>query len=271
MTRLVAYGCSHTAGSELADHIMLDTDIKTCDELKRKYLSQGDTIPQAWEKMWKKFGFSVDPYDLFDQIWKTVKLKEIPFLDYGEDLNRSLTWVRYLAELRGHTAYMNMGQGGGSLEQCLYLLERNIAEGEVDPVLDEVIVQVPHPYRWIEFTKEGKVGTFYGYEIANYFNISWTYFQLLRHLKFLGVKYFFIEAPAWRLQADMKADHPIETDDSNRNILASVERWWQWIETNAIPTNDEFTPSPRLGGNHYFTETQKEIATHLSVVSGRFD
>ena len=79
MTRLVAYGCSHTAGSELADHIMLDTDIKTCDELKRKYLSQGDTIPQAWEKMWKKFGFSVDPYDLFDQIWKTVKLKEIPF------------------------------------------------------------------------------------------------------------------------------------------------------------------------------------------------
>ena len=40
----------HTAGSELADHIMLDTDIKTCDELKRKYLSQGDTIPQAWEK-----------------------------------------------------------------------------------------------------------------------------------------------------------------------------------------------------------------------------
>ena len=151
MTRLVAYGCSHTAGSELADHIMLDTDIKTCDELKRKYLSQGDTIPQAWEKMWKKFGFSVDPYDLFDQIWKTVKLKEIPFLEYGEDLNRSLTWVRYLAELRGHTAYMNMGQGGGSLEQCLYLLERNIAEGwKIQDLLEAAPNAKTMPQIWLD-------------------------------------------------------------------------------------------------------------------------
>ena len=271
MSRLVAYGCSHTAGSELADHIMLGTDIKTCDGIKRKHLTQGDTIPQAWEKMWKQFGFSVDPYDLFDQIFKTIKLKEIPFLEYGEDLNRSLTWVRYLAELRGHSSYLNQGIGGCNLEQCLYALERDIMEGEVDPELDEVIVQVPHPYRWIEFSYEGQVSTFHQYDIANYFNITWTYYQLLRHLRFLKAKYFFIEAPAWRLQADMKSDHPLEIDDTNRRIFSAFERCWQWIQTNAIPTDDEFTPSPRLGGNHYFTETQKEIATHLSIVSGRFD
>ena len=53
MTRLVGYGCSHTAGSELADHIMLDTDIKTCDELKRKYkeIGLGKNMEKSWVQL----------------------------------------------------------------------------------------------------------------------------------------------------------------------------------------------------------------------------
>ena len=89
-------------------------------------------------------------------------------------------------------------------------------------------------------------------------------FSVVETLEILeSAKYFFIEAPAWRLQSDMKADHPIETDDSNRNILATVERWWQWIQTSAITTDDEFTPSPRLGGNHILQKHKRNCDTFI--------
>ena len=72
MTRLVAYGCSHTAGAELADHIMLGTDIETVNKLKARYISEGDTIPQAWEKIWKIYGYAVDPYSKFGNIFRSI-------------------------------------------------------------------------------------------------------------------------------------------------------------------------------------------------------
>ena len=40
--RIVAFGCSHTAGSELADHIMLNKSLEETNELKNKLSSQTD-------------------------------------------------------------------------------------------------------------------------------------------------------------------------------------------------------------------------------------
>ena len=264
MTRLVAYGCSHTAGAELADHIMLGTDIETVNKLKARYISEGDTIPQAWEKIWKIYGYAVDPYSKFGNIFRSISLKEVPHLEHGEDICRSLTWVRYLAELRGHTHYMNHGFGGGSLELCLYLLEEDIMDGSIDITKDEIILQVPHPYRWLELQFDSMHKTVTPYEWGNYWNITWNYYHLLRHMKLLGVKYIFIEAPSSRLQSETKADNPDTGEIGGTRRKEVFDKYWQWIGENAIPTNDEFTPNPRHAGNHYYTETQKEIAEHLN-------
>tara|TARA_R100001463_G_scaffold111327_2_gene166197 strand:- start:359 stop:1168 length:810 start_codon:yes stop_codon:yes gene_type:complete len=264
MTRLVSYGCSHTSGAELADHIMLGTDIETVDKLKSKYISGGDTLPQAWKKIWNEYGFSFDPYSKFDDIFRSVSLKEIPHLESGEDICRSLTWVRYLTELRGHTHYINRGFGGGSLELCVYLLEGDIIDGIIDTKKDEVIVQVPHPYRWMELDFDGMHKTITPYEQGNYWNMTWSYYQLLRHIKLLGVKYFFIEKPTWRLRNEIREDNFDSWSNPINNNKELFAKYWNWIGENAIPTNDEFYSNPKHAGEHYYTETHKLMAENLN-------
>ena len=57
MTRLVAYGCSHTGGNELADHIVLKQPREKVDIVKSSY-GQGN-----WDKIFDYFGFDSDPMD----------------------------------------------------------------------------------------------------------------------------------------------------------------------------------------------------------------
>ena len=81
--------------------------------------------------------------------------------------------------------------------------------------------------------------------------------ETLEHLHNMGVKFFFIESPPLRMRDQVRSDvdHPIETDDSNRNILEPLN--WNGFKQMLYTTDDEFTPSSRHGNNHYFERNTK--------------
>ena len=284
MTRLVGYGCSFTAGAELADHDMLGCDIETIDNLKRQGL--------VWDEIWKKLGHDVDPFADFHDLFRTVKLEEIPNLKEGEDICRSRSWVRYLAELRGHDRYKNHAQGGTSLTTAIYFLETDIINGWVNPDEDEIIVQVPHIYRWMTFDIDGNFSQIrpenifesmikfkqehdnnfmvsesaYLVNEMNYWNLTWRYYQQLKHLHNMGVKFFFIESPPLRMRDQVVSDVDI-SQKAHEYVREDFEKYWNWIDSNAIDTKpvwQNWTRSKRHGNNHYFERTQIDIARYLN-------
>ena len=278
MTRLVAYGCSHTGGNELADHIVLKQPREKVDIVKSSY-GQGN-----WDKIFDYFGFDSDPMDEMEfDIFRYIDITRIEELHCGEDLNRSLSWVRYLAEMRGFSHYKNRGYGGASLEHCLFFLENDLMNREVSLDLDEIIVQVPHPYRWLSFKHDGEFttlrptqlfslpigsdGTTYGtkpdinsfqtHEL-NIYNITWRYYKSMKQLKQLGGNFFFIE----KTPEDIKNDLYLDCDETPS--FEWVEYCWNWIIENCIKTGCYYDTDDKHGWGHYGTDVHYDIARDLN-------
>jgi len=99
--RVVAYGCSLTAGTELGDHIILGKTISEVDTLKREWGLQ----------RWQQF----------------ERLRGL------EEEGRKRAWPAHLARAMG-CGYLNLGQSGASLDQCL-LRMKNQLHNETDLII----------------------------------------------------------------------------------------------------------------------------------------
>ena len=279
MTRLVGYGCSYTCGTELSDHILLNQPRNVVDDVKRKF-GHG-----SWKKILDHFGFEYDPIkkgeDISGSPYRWHNVNEKISSPISEDLNRSLTWVRYLAELRGHSHYKNRGNGGASLEHVLWCLEEDIINGEIDLEKDKIIVQVPHPYRLFSFKNNGTPkskmpsGIFEGFEknespvnLENFnsFNVTWKYYRDLRTLNTLGIPFFFLEVPPRNLEKNMHYDSIAGKETAERTVDVSwMDKCWDWIVDNSVYVYSGFgIAQPRHGWLHYFTEEHINIAEELN-------
>ena len=266
MTKLVGYGCSFTAGSEIVDHKFLGTTRTRLDQIKI------DKGRGTWKEILLHFGLDHDPMDhkLSKDIFRTMDISKRGDLFHAEDLSRSLTWVRYLAEMRGHSHYKNRGLGGVSLEHCLFFIEDDINRGFIDLDKDEIIVQVPHPYRWMSWKYDGKFETISpnhlfivntgsnGNHEMNIHSVTWKMYQLLRRLDDMGIKFFFIEHPPQKHFKDLRQDN------QNLDIDDWVEPFWNWVFDNCIQTPGWDDTDDKHGWGHYGTKTHYEIAEYLN-------
>tara|TARA_B110000902_G_scaffold175436_1_gene199124 strand:- start:44 stop:1009 length:966 start_codon:yes stop_codon:yes gene_type:complete len=313
MTRLVGYGCSNTAGDELTDHLILKTTAQKLDMVKREiggdrnlerlFLHQsqpGGSVQTVWEYLYHHFGFQYDPrldgMGITDPYaWQSVDTADdwaSKFPMQVEPYSRSLTWVRHLAEHGGYTQYMNRGQGGGSVEMCLYYLQTDLMSGAVNPAEDKIVVQVPHPYRWLGMDFDGDTYTIRPNDLMyktpidpkqpdelNFYTVSYRYCTALKHLKMLGAELFFIHQSPQALRRDVLEDNPVGLSSgpySGSLPYRLVQHQWEWVFDNAVDYNKDL-PTADISGNsergaegsvhgcgHYIAELQKEIGMSLS-------
>jgi hypothetical protein len=167
--RLIAYGCSFTAGDELADAIVLGMDEEEVDTLKRAGATRKDLYGDLRNKI--------------------------------EEHGKTLTWVRFVADHFG-VPYSNRAVGGGSIQQMVYRIERDYANGLIDED-DLVIVGVTSMFRWFQFDYTGhQMSWVFSFKSSgipglnrqleqhyiNDYNILWTYFVNLNYLQKLATE-----------------------------------------------------------------------------------
>ena len=144
-TRIVSYGCSFTAGSELTDHDIIGiTEEELLETIKKQ-----------------KFIGSREVYDYYKINYDTRK-KIL-------ESNRSKSWPNYIANYYG-IPLVNRARPGTSLSHATYSLLCDIHKKEIRPT-DLILIGITSPNRWFQFTEKGE--TFYGV-----FNRGWTF---LRH------------------------------------------------------------------------------------------
>ena len=94
--RLVVYGCSFTAGDELADALVLGMTEDEVDLLKRSGMSRQELYGKLHNECIRA--------------------------------GKTLTWARWLAD-HYNVPYSNRARGGGSLQQMVYRIERDYHNG----------------------------------------------------------------------------------------------------------------------------------------------
>src|SRR6056300_213786 len=113
--RIVAYGCSITAGTELGDHHVLGKTIAEVDTLKR---SLG---LQKWQQLELKYNL--------------------------QEEGRRRSWVAHLArELQ--CEYLNLAQSGSSIDQCLLRMKNQLHNAD-----DLIIVGLTYIQRALRFSE----------------------------------------------------------------------------------------------------------------------
>ena len=108
--RVVAYGCSWTAGSELMDHVHMGMSFEECNAIKKTYIATGKTH----ENMYK----FIDRYNINDPS--------------NLALNQRSSWAGQLAGLLGKPIE-NRAVGGSSLDQSYFELYKDYHEGKILP------------------------------------------------------------------------------------------------------------------------------------------
>lgn len=190
--RIIAYGCSFTAGDELADHIVIDTlSIDELDKIKRRYGNKN--ILKFREKYYTSEFIS-------NEEW---------FYEHGEfkhgqkiDLELSMAWPRWFAEIND-IDFVNRAWSGSSLEYCIYRYEEDLLLGKINHQEDLIVFSITSPARWHYFDNDGNPQRcLYGYSSAgwpsekfynifveqtfNYHQMYWDYFFHLKYIQLLN-------------------------------------------------------------------------------------
>lgn len=196
--KIVAYGCSFTAGDELGDAEGLGMTEDEVDTLKRSGITRR-------------------------QLYGSSSIE----LRCGE-LGRHQSWVRWLSE-KYSVPYSNRAVAGGSLQQMVFRIERDYRTGLIKDD-DLVLVGVTSMFRWFQFNHSGKELTWvFGYPIGNIdqynnvlienyvndYNILWTYYMHLNYLEMLSkqrnnIKLFHALAPFSRERSFTIKDENLE-------------------------------------------------------------
>jgi hypothetical protein len=129
--RIVAYGCSHTAGSELADHLFWHEPITAVelDKIKR--------------------GYNDNRTDFYNKNPRLCSLEAI-------GVQSQLSWAAQVAK-RLDVDFLNKGLSGGSMQSIVYLIERDFADGVISEN-DLILVGATSMDRWMYFSEEERFG-----------------------------------------------------------------------------------------------------------------
>lgn len=102
--RILAYGCSWTAGTELMDHVYLKITFDQCNKIKKHYIKPNRSL----EKM-SKF---IDDFKIAN----------------ADSLNRENSWAAHLAK-KLNKPFENRAQGGSGLDQIYFKIWSDYKNG----------------------------------------------------------------------------------------------------------------------------------------------
>lgn len=178
--RIVAYGCSFTAGGELGDRYLLpDLDVETINHYK------------------KDMGIVK-----FNEISEVIKNGGSL---YAEQKGRELAWPKKIADFFG-VECINRAQGGGSQQLSIYLLEEDLSTGFIRDT-DLILVGLTNKLRWFYLDNQGryKKPLLSGHNIyewpsplffeefvkhvSNNDNMTYAFFHTLKYLDLLSYQY----------------------------------------------------------------------------------
>jgi hypothetical protein len=121
INRIVAYGCSYTAGDELLDHEILGMSFDNCNKFKKQFATVLD----------------FNDYSLNGQtIFKLIQ---------HDARNRGVSWAGQLAKLSSKT-FENRAIGGSSIEEHYYSIVRDLSNNQIVQT-DLVLVGLTIPDR----------------------------------------------------------------------------------------------------------------------------
>lgn len=132
--RIVAYGCSHTAGSELVDHLFWHKPITATelDKIKRKWTADGRS---------GKFYLKNPSLQQYDQI---------------NEAGKKIAWPAQVAKRFG-VPIVNKAVPGNSMQGMIYSIEQDLYEGNISDN-DLVLIGATSMDRFLHFTKQEKNG-----------------------------------------------------------------------------------------------------------------
>lgn len=230
--RIVAYGCSFTAGDELPDAQILGISEDEIDTLKRSGISRRDL------------------YGKYDP--EIIKL------------GKTLSWVRWLSDRYG-VDYSNRAQGGGSLPQMVFRIERDLRIGNIRED-DLVLVGLTSMYRWFQFDNKGNEHSWvlsysldktakFNDALVNYYvndyNIVWLYYYNLNYLQMLSERH-----------PNIKMIHAISPFSSEKEFLIDNTQ----LKDDFKRTIDSFEIkniiNKKSGMADLYSHLSKEEATH---------
>ena len=204
--RVVAYGCSWTAGSELMDHVHMGVSFDKCNTIKKTYIATGKTH-ENMHKFIKK-------YDIGN-----------PTL---VDLNRRSSWAGQVASLLGKPLD-NRAEGGSSLDQIYFTLYNDFIKGNILDT-DLVLVGITTPYRVARFGYHGVGSVQLGYHfregkeedksLIELFNDDYLVYSYFKTLQLFGALKDKINI---RLQPVIKELYPHGTETFIFNIKHTRE------------------------------------------------
>jgi hypothetical protein len=133
--RIVAYGCSWTAGTELMDHVHMGVSFEECNAIKETYISKGNPHENV-HKFIEKYNINNKSLD---------------------ELNRRSSWAGQLASLLSKPIDHRAEVGAG-IDHIYFKLYNDLITGKILDT-DLVLVGITSPHRTINFGKHS-VGSF---------------------------------------------------------------------------------------------------------------
>jgi hypothetical protein len=175
--RIVVYGCSYTAGSELADHIV------TCPNMS---MNEIDTLKRSLGIM----------------EWNSKYLPGSDTDGRRTKVEHSFAWPNKLAK-HFEVPCLNRARSGSSLQYSQYLIDKDISDGVITDN-DLIIVGITSPNRWFYLDEKGEpqrpiMGYHWNWpsesfhkefvlEIYNTYFIAYNFYNSMRYLDMLSDK-----------------------------------------------------------------------------------
>lgn len=132
-TRMMFFGCSFTAGSELVDHELLGISFDECNKLKHEHTK-------------KKRGIG----EFQRYVIRTAKIDMKEYIDLGAVRAYGFKLCSKLG-----MEFKNYAVGGDSVENSLLSLYTAFCKGEIDPKTDVIFLGVTTPHRYMSFDERG--------------------------------------------------------------------------------------------------------------------
>jgi hypothetical protein len=134
--RIIAYGCSYTAGDEIMDHIVMGVSFEECNQTKLDYLNNRRS--------------SIVPV-------YTSRFKEDFNIKWNDPLHRNSSWAAQLAKLLD-IPFENRAMNGSGLDEQYLGIYMDYAQGQI---LDNdlVLVGLTSMNRTIDFRLKEKITT----------------------------------------------------------------------------------------------------------------
>ena len=252
--RIIFYGCSHTQGAELWDHIALEISADDCDSEKMK-------------KGVEKFYETVMPADHNERRKHEIELSYANLIAKYLDLE-----------------YVNRAEVGISMQHMVYCIERDLLQGEILET-DIVFVGITCQGRWFYLNDDGDLkrpmfsyGTHWPNEkirknFVNHFtsdnNLAYHWYNAIRHLNLLGnteIK-LFMQYVHWNATAYAKW-HTSNLSADVISMLNSMQNFDTILDhnysfTNIIDWNDY---SQIHGFMHPRQHKHTEFADHIKYI-----